>query len=143
LIELTWQQVIARRLARSHLIEPADSLGDTVRDVALIQAQVLSAAILGACIRTRGATRSDVERALYVDRTLVKTWSLRQTLHLVPADELTLWSAATLGSSPPPLDTAFAERIGSALDGRNLTRAELADAVGEPELRSPWGGPLG
>ncbi len=138
-LELTWPQVIARRLARSHLLEPAQSLVDAVRDVGLVQAQVLSAATIGACIRTRAATAADVRRALYVERTLVKTWSIRGTLHLVPADELQLWAAAARGTprqhgSHPILD---------ALDGRALTRAELAEKVGDERLRSPWGEGLG
>src|SRR4029453_11935727 len=87
--ELTWRQVIARRLARSHLLDPAPRtrVVDVVRDVDLIQAQVLSAAEIGLCLRVRGITAADVRRELYQRRSLVKTWSLRGTLHLVPADE--------------------------------------------------------
>lgn len=137
-LELTWRQVIARRLARSHLLEPAPSLVEAVR-VPLLQAQVLSAAAIGACIRTRDATAADVERALYGERSLVKTWSLRGTLHLVPAGELQLWAAAVRGG-PRVHDT---HPILDALDGRALTRKELAEEVGDERLRSPWGEGLG
>jgi hypothetical protein len=158
---LTWRQVIARRLARSQLLDPAprDRLVDVVRDVGLVQAQVLSAAEIGIGVRVRDVTSADVRRELYERRTLVKTWSIRGTLHLVPADELPLWAAAARGPQPywesdawlaqndltPGRRAAVFEAIADALDGRCLTRAELAQAVFErlgsrPEkLLSPWG----
>ncbi len=161
MLELTWRQVIARRLARSHLLDaaPRTRLVDVVRDVGLIQAQVLSAAEIGICVRVRGATVADVRRELYERRTLVKTWSIRGTLHLVPADELPLWSAAVRGPEPfwessewlrkhdltPKRAAALFEAIADALTGRCLTRAELADDVAarlgrvHEKLLSAWG----
>jgi hypothetical protein len=157
--ELTWRQVIARRLARSHLLDPAPRtrVVDVVRDVGLIQAQVLSAAEIGLCLRVRGITAADVRRELYQRRSLVKTWSLRGTLHLVPADELAFWAAAARGLEPfwearewlakhdltRRRAGALFDAIADALDGRCLTRAELADAVGEERLLSAWGELLG
>jgi hypothetical protein len=35
-----------------------------------------------------------VNRALWTDRTLVKTWAMRGTLHLLPAAEYPVWQAA-------------------------------------------------
>jgi Winged helix DNA-binding domain len=158
---LTWTQVIARRLARSHLLDPAPpgQLVDVVRDVALIQAQVLSAAEIGIGVRTRDVTAADVRRELYERRSLVKTWALRGTLHLVPADELPLWAAAARGAEPywesrdwlaahdltPKRAAALFGAIADALDGRCLTRADLTDAVERrlgrrhEQLRSGWG----
>jgi hypothetical protein len=152
--ELTWRQVIARRLARSHLLDPAPRtrVVDVVRDVGLIQAQVLSAAEIGLCLRVRGITAADVRRELYQRRSLVKTWSLRGTLHLVPADELAFWAAAARGLEPfwearewlakhdltPRRAGALFDAIADALDGRCLTRAELVDAAGEERLLSGW-----
>ena len=157
--ELTWRHVIARRLARSHLLDPAPRtrVVDVVRDVGLIQAQVLSAAEIGLCLRVRGITATDVRRELYQRRSLVKTWSLRGTLHLVPADELAFWAAAARGLEPfwearewlakhdltRRRAGALFDAIAGALDGRCLTRAELADAAGEERLLSGWGELLG
>ena len=157
--DLTWRQVIARRLARSHLLEPAPRtrVVDVVRDVGLIQAQVLSAAEIGLCLRVHGITVADVRHELYQRRSLVKTWSLRGTLHLVPADELGFWAAAARGPKPfwearewlvkhdltPRRTRALFDAIADALDGRCLTRAELAHAAGEERLRSGWGELLG
>jgi hypothetical protein len=139
-LELTWRQVIARRLQRSHLLEPAprERIVDVVREVGLIQAQVLAAAELGLALRVRDATAEDVRCALYEERSLVKTWSIRGTLHLVPADELPLWAAAARGPDAPP-PTPTDDAIAAALDGRCLTRKELAEAVGDERLLSAWG----
>lgn len=159
--EVTAAQVTARRLARSHLLEPAPRtrLVEVVRDVALIQAQVLSAAEIGLGVRVRGITAEHVRRELYERRTLIKTWSIRGTLHLVPADEAPLWAAAARGPKPyweerawlaghgltPKSGAALFAAIADALDGRCLTRAELADAVAErlgrrhEKLLSGWG----
>ena len=41
-----------------------------------------------------GLGRATVHRALWEDRTLVKTWAMRGTLHLLRADELAMWVGA-------------------------------------------------
>jgi hypothetical protein len=159
--DLTWRQVIARRLARSRLVRPAPRtrLVDVVRETALIQAQVAAAAELGLSARVRGLTRAHVHDALYRRRDLVRTWSLRGTMHLVPADEVALWAAAANGGErywesrawlaenglTPRRGAALFEAIGEALRGACLTRAELAAAVEErlgwthPKLMSGYG----
>ena len=53
-----------------------------------VHAQVLSAAEISAAMRVDGATRDDVRRALWDDRTLVKTFGPRGTVHLLPAADL-------------------------------------------------------
>jgi len=86
---LSWRQVHAFRLARHHLDRPASrsALAAVTDDVCGVQAQVLSAAQLALRARIRGLTPEDVERALWRDRTLVKTWCMRGAVHLVPASE--------------------------------------------------------
>ncbi len=59
-----------------------------------VHAQVLSAAEISAALRVDGATRADVRRALWQDRTLVKTFGPRGTVHLLPAADLASWMAA-------------------------------------------------
>jgi hypothetical protein len=54
---------------------------------------VLSAAETAIGVRVRDVTAADVRTELYERRSLVKTWSIRGTVHLVPADELPLWAA--------------------------------------------------
>ena len=53
-----------------------------------------SAAELSIGRRIAGATRADVRRALWEDRTLVKTFSPRGTVHLLPTADLPMWTGA-------------------------------------------------
>lgn len=159
--EVTTRQIVSRRLARSHLLRPAPRtrLVEVVRTGPLVQAQVASAAEIAIGVRVRKITAADVHRELYERRSLVKTWSIRGTLHLVPADELPMWQAAVRGTRPywesrdwlssHDLTRSRAIRLfdalAEALDGACLTRAELASAVSErlgryrERLLSHWG----
>jgi Winged helix DNA-binding domain len=116
-----------------------------------VHAQVQASAELQLAMRVDGVTLQDVRDALWRDRTLVKAWTLRGTLHLHPADELSLWLAARRAVSPearkleawtdpkgvvhPALGRAEVEQIRAvvldALDGRCLLREELAAEVAE------------
>lgn len=150
----------ARRLARSHLAEraPAERLVDVVRHCCGIHAQVMGSAELQFAARVEGITQADVREALWERRELVKTWTLRGTLHIHPADELGLWTAArraVVGKADYVTDEldavpAVVAAIGEALAGRMLTREELADAVvaqvgpgPREKLASGWGYYLG
>ena len=152
--------VRAGRLARSHLLDraPAGRLVEVVRDVCGIHAQVMGSAELQLAARVAGIKREDVRSALWERRALVKTWTLRGTLHLHPADELGLWTAArraVVGERDYEVDEledvgVVVEAIGEALRGATLTREELADAVAarvgagpREKLASGWGYYLG
>lgn len=142
----TWDEVFARRLARQHLAEPAPRarLAAAVSAVGGVQAQVGTAAGLAIGARVADVTQRDVWEELWQRRGLVKTYSLRGTLHLHPADEMPLWTAAqralpdwregrwqaSYGLEPARADAVLAA-MADALDGRCLTRAELADAVAQ------------
>ena len=158
--ELTWDEVRVRRLARSHLVDraPAERLVEVVREVCGIHAQVMGSAELQLAARVDGITQADVRAALWERRELVKTWTLRGTLHLHPADELGLWTAArraVVGEADHVTEEhnivpAVVAAIGEALAGRTLTREELADAVvgqvgpgPREKLASGWGYFLG
>ncbi len=142
---LTWQAVLAWRVRRQRLAEraPRAVALDVVRDIAGLHAQLTSSAELTLWARVAGLERGAVERALWEDRTLVKTWAMRGTLHLLRADELALWVAAQ-GALKPRHHVpswlrhhglereeaeAMLEAIPAALDGRELTREQLADEV--------------
>jgi Winged helix DNA-binding domain len=105
----------------------------------------MGAAELALSARVRGLKQEHVRDALWKDRTLVKSWTIRSTLHLHPADDLPLWAAATRAVDEPE-DPEVLEAIGDALDGRELLREELADEVagraGEwtrEKIGSGWG----
>ncbi|QOV35717.1 AlkZ family DNA glycosylase [Streptomyces ferrugineus] len=92
----SWPGVCARRLARHSLDTPAPAarMAEVVAAMGGAHAQVMSAAELSVGLRTAGTTRADVRRALWEDRTLVKTFGPRGTVHLLPAAELPLWTGA-------------------------------------------------
>jgi hypothetical protein len=161
--ELSWPQVHAFRMARHHLPSrvPKRDLVKAVGEIGGAQAQVMSAAELQVCVRVEGSVE-DVRRALWQERTLVKTWLMRGTLHLVPAADLPLYTAAMrtrwiktrnawlefMGMTEPEL-MRFTDTIAEVLDGEPKTREEILGlaAKGQPEpvrlaLRSGWGGLL-
>jgi len=158
---LTWNEVRARRLAHSQLTKPAPRtrLVEVVRDVGGIHAQVMSAAELALSARVRGLTQAHVAKALWEERSLVKTWTLRGTLHIHPADELGLWLAARravvgdwyfANEVRPKEARQILTAIAHALDGRCLTRDELVAAVSphvsgwaREHIGSGWGTVLG
>lgn len=133
-------------------------LSRVVGEIGGVQAQVMSAAELQAGVRV-DCRVDDVRDALWKRKTLVKTWLMRGTLHLIPADDLPLFTAAmrtrwmrmrnswlTYVQLSEPEFLALVEAIGEALDGQVLTREELVEKVakGRPEhirqvMRSGWG----
>ncbi|AZQ37095.1 winged helix DNA-binding domain-containing protein [Streptomyces cyaneochromogenes] len=154
-VTVTWDEASARRLERQFLDRPA-GVGTPVADVvgAMLgaHAQVLSAAEVSVGVRASGVTRADVRTALWDERSLVKTFGPRGTVHLLPAAELPLWcgalSAIPTGPSPFPPDVRVTEEqaerivaaIGDALDGVCLTVEELGEEV--VAGTGPWAGDL-
>ena len=61
-----------------------------LHDVCGLQAQLLTAASLGLRARTTGILSADVTRTLNEERSIVRTWLMRGTLHLVAAEDLGL-----------------------------------------------------
>lgn len=146
-LPLTWDRVRGHRLRTHGLVEPlpAGSATRVTSTVCGIHAQVASAAALSLSRRVAGADAGLLNAGLWQDRCLVKTYGPRGTVHVFPAQELALWTAATRatpqqGSRQPaagvPLVTptpAQADQLRtavlSATRGRQLTRAELGDAI--------------
>src|SRR5215472_13545825 len=147
---LTWSGVTARRMARHLLAEPATGLDPAGVAGVLCgaHAQVLSAAELSIGRRIAGATRADVQRALWQERTLVKTFGPRGTIHLLPAADLPMWTGAlsALPSSVPmhPEGVRFTPgqadeviaAIGAVLANADLTVDELTEAIAD--RAGPW-----
>lgn len=146
MLKLTWPQVAAWRVRRHYLDQrlPAGSMLAVASRLCGLHAQVLSSAVLTLWARVEELDRYAVQRALWQDRTLVKTWAMRGTLHLVPSDDLPLWHAALTTSRryrKPGLWRRFGltleeldrltESIGDALSGSVMTREELAQKVGQ------------
>jgi uncharacterized protein YcaQ len=164
--ELTWDGVAAWRARRHHLHEraPRDRMLALVDQLCGVHAQVMSSAELTLWARIDDLESDAVANALWEDRTLVKTWAMRGTLHLLPASDYALWQAAlstqyvrftkpswskASGLQPDELERLI-DAVHDALDGEPLTREELAAAVtrdsGDPALgealRESWGAML-
>jgi hypothetical protein len=145
MLKLTWPQAAAWRARRHYLDKraPPGSMLSVAGRLCGLHAQVMSSAELSVWARVEDLERGAIQRALWQDRTLVKTWAMRGTLHLLPADELGLWHAALRTSRRYLREAAWqnyfgitikdldklTEAIGVALDGRVMTREELTGAV--------------
>src|SRR5438093_2907418 len=128
MLRLTWARAAAWRVRRHHLDRraPAGSLLAVAHRLCGLHAQVLSSAELTAWARVENLDRGAVRQALWDDRSLVKTWAMRGTLHLLPADELPLWHAA-LGTMRRYLnESRWRKNFGLTLD--DLDR--VTEAVG-------------
>ena len=162
---LTWTEARGRRFVRSHLVTPVPKtrLVEIVRDVCGLQAQMQSAAELAISARVAGITSKEIREALWVERSLVRAWTVRGTIHIVPATDLPLWVAA-VGNSRYWESKAWLDREGLAAREADAifatvidligeaprTRAEIADAVVarlgtrfRPKITSMWGDLLG
>jgi winged helix DNA-binding protein len=139
----TADRVAAFRLARHHLTRGSKaSLVEVCRDVCGIQAQVMSAAELSLWTRRRQTTRADVKAALWTRRDLVKTTSMRRTLHLLPAADFQMYIAAMqtwsmsqtnnllkrIGASTKHVDTMIGVVMDALADGPKTQQDLLARA---------------
>jgi hypothetical protein len=158
------------RLARRHGLTAAHRAADVVdaaRRVVCLHATDPSTIFLSAQARVPGMAVADLERALYVDRTLVKHLAMRRTLFVLPRERL---ADAQAGASDrvasrerrrlvASVETGglkkngarwlktVSEQVLAALAGGEMTYAELRGAV--PLLEGTvaygegksWGGP--
>jgi hypothetical protein len=158
------------RLARRHRVAPGHRAGDPVeaaRSIVCLHGTDPVTVYLSAWARVEQMTVSDLERALYVDRSLVKHLAMRRTLFVFPRETLAF---AQAGASARVADgerrrlirdveaaglypdgerwlTEASERVMAALsDGREATSSELRDEI--PSLEGSiaygegksWGG---
>jgi uncharacterized protein YcaQ len=89
---LKWSQVSAFRLTRHHLNDQKKADITTVcQNVCGIQAQVMAAAEMQLWARSHGLARKEIHSALWESRTLIKTSLMRQTLHLIPTADFSIY----------------------------------------------------
>lgn len=142
--EVTWAQVAAFRMARHHLTGGAAAgIAKICGDVCGIQAQVMSAARMALWARNHGVTRAAIDAALWEKRALVKTSAMRNTLHLLPAQDLLAFLSALKagrlhlmhrvmkkygGVTPAAAERVMLAAVDALRDGP-LTRGELTERV--------------
>src|SRR2546425_5388739 len=153
MIKLSRDQVNSWRLSKNHLAQraPKRDMPLVVSDACGLQAQVLSGAALSLWARIENITIEDVEDALWKHWTLVKTWAMRGTLHLLSSYSLSTYVAAlktrhdlhgekfSYRIGPGPEDKEYeitrteqdqiTKAVDYALDQQTLTREELAREI--------------
>lgn len=147
---MTLEELKLRRLSGQHLLTPAP-LRTVVKDILGVQAQFLSHALFGLRLRSDSAEPAG----------LVKSWTLRGTMHLFSREDLPLFLHAGRKPFLRPVDTLdadacvsgsrkayFAQHILDAMAQGVCTREALkercrkAGMTGQEEasLFDPWGG---
>ena len=141
---VTWEQTRAFRLQRQRLTDQVGprSWLKVVRELGGVQAQVASAGEIQIALRAAKLQQGAIGRALSKDRTLVKTWLMRGTLHYIAAEDLATWTAAsasvefwnksywerTFGIKEKDIHAASDAAL-EALSDEPVTRVQIADAI--------------
>ena len=141
---LTREQVLYYRLKRHHLTTRAadTSLETVIRDLGGVQAQILPVAKQALWARMQDCSSEDIDDALWRRRSIVKTWSMRGTLHLLAAEEFPIFVNALRRSGLREVQrwlgrygigvgelATTTETIVNALANGPLTRRALSEQV--------------
>jgi len=151
---VTIDQVRRYRMQRSGLLAPYASPEAAAGALFGVQAQILPAAGIALWNRTTGLTHDRFEELLFTQRTLVKLWGQRGTLHLYPSAEWPLvYSAIAAGKTWWGASAEKEERYTdyNALVEQVAVILRQRDTMGRTDLRSlglaldddhlsPWGG---
>jgi hypothetical protein len=117
---VTPDEILRRRIDRHHLgAAKAGSVVDAARRVGGLHAQVTASAQASAALRL--TSQPELDTALYEQKSLVRTWAARGTLHLLPAADLPIWVAA--------MSTRTRETTGSWLKYHGVTAAQMQDII--------------
>ncbi len=129
------------RLAIRHHLAPAAKAGDVValaeRMVGLHSTDPATV-VLAAAARLQRPTVEGLERALYDDRTLVRTLCMRRTLFVVPVDLVPIVQAAVTEALVPPerkRTVRMIEEAGIARDGARWLRQAETETIAAIEER--------
>ncbi len=154
-VRLTAEQARYLRLRGSGLIAPFPSATDAAQTLVGVQAQIQPAAGLALANRTPGLSHAQLDTLLYNERTLVKLWGQRGTLHLYASHdwplihaarsiELTWWARQAMKN---PEAYAEQRRLIDAVaalmaERETLGRSDLRDSdlPLTDDMLSPWGG---
>jgi Winged helix DNA-binding domain len=150
-------ELLGRRLVNQQIAAPrtADPV-DVTRELGAVQSQEYAQSLWALGLRTQGATVASVEAA--IDRgAILRTWPMRGTIHLVPAEDAR-WMVTLLAGRPMRSAAAMFRKIGLTDDvfaraadvvtgalrgGRQLPRKDLYALLTEAGIdcsASPNGG---
>jgi len=136
IVNLTPDQVRMLRTSGQFLHTPAGrgSLVEVVRSLCGINAQMTPSMMLSLRARVGGIDLADIKRAIGNIRSLVRTWAMRGTLHLVDSNGIR-WFVSILGPF-------FIAKDRGRRAGLGLTDDMLADALEEIPAVMRDSGPL-
>lgn len=131
---LTQNEARRLTLALQHVSVPAQDPLDVVRRLTAIQTQY--AANLPGSLWARAATVTPawIDDALNVSRTLVKTWTVRGTLHTVASEDLALHAGAYGQSWGGSITRRFSEDLGVSADEAEVVLRSIYDALADGPL---------
>lgn len=158
-IRLTPEQIRWQRFRRAGLVTPFADAPAAAAALVGVQAQILPAAGLALWNRTPAYSHNHFDANLYNDRTLVKLWGQRGTLHIYASSDWPMLNAAraiertwwerTIARTSENGEQALTEhrelveKVAELLRSREtLGRRDLRES-GLPlsdDLLSPWGG---
>jgi hypothetical protein len=124
---MKWESVLAWRVERQHLARRAADPLAVISDLCGLHAQVMSSAQLALHARVDHAP--DVETLLWKDRSLVKTWAMRGTLHLLRSDELPLYVGAQSGLKPRYEQRSWLKHFGLTPEDMRTILTEVPKAL--------------
>jgi uncharacterized protein YcaQ len=91
-LNFSQEQVSAFRLQRHYLfVKNKNNIVKICSNICGAQAQVLSAAYLSLFCRNQNVSKVTIDNALIKKRSLVRTSLMRQTLHVIPSNEYSLY----------------------------------------------------
>jgi hypothetical protein len=138
--DLALLRLVAQRLAGPPAADPTEVL----RELLCVQAQDHPGALTSVALRSRGRSRAEVTAALDAG-SVVRSWPMRGTLHLLPAEELhwllelcgprvlagAVRRRAQVGLTEADLERGRELATAALGGGRRLSRAALLEAIGE------------
>jgi hypothetical protein len=116
-------------------LEPRADASDwlsVVRDMCGVNAQLYSAMELSLRVRVKGLTAADIELERVEGRSIVRTWCIRSTLHLLAAEDLE-WMLSTLDPSHLRAGWRWLHQRPGQDDGQAAEVVKTANAILEVE----------
>ncbi len=151
-LSIAQQRLYTQSIAPATLEKPED----VVQWLGAVQAQDYLAGLWAIGLRMRNATEADIEQAI-VDKTIIRTWFMRGTVHFVPAADLRwmlrlmrprlhMISQNSIRYQQLELDGATLAKSFSVLEkslqgGKQLTRPELITRLEQAEVARGGLGP--
>ncbi len=133
----TRAQVAAFRMAGHHLLDPPGASAESISAaVSGIQAQVMSCAELQFWARNHALTRAEITRALYDRRSLVKSHFMRQTLHVIPSGDFSLFNSAIKSSLLAQVHR-IAGKLGVTVDEFDALNSQIVEFLRDGPLTQP------